>query len=128
MKDGAPNVVRFCGVYANVTRKAQASGAGDEDYYAMALLDYEADHGMTFTLRHCWEVLRKKSLDVGDDGEDAMQELRRRPMDRDKKKGLKKKWPRSSGPSSSMNDEALARLMVSELAMHNKRAIEMKKE
>nr|GEV67671.1 ribonuclease 3-like protein 3 [Tanacetum cinerariifolium] len=41
---------------------------------------------------------------------------------------LNKKGSRSSGSSSSMNDEALARLMVSEMAMHNERAIEMKKE
>nr|GEV57065.1 hypothetical protein [Tanacetum cinerariifolium] len=36
-----------------------ASGAGDEDYFAMSLLDYEVKHGMSFTLRHGWEVLRK---------------------------------------------------------------------
>nr|GEV86302.1 hypothetical protein [Tanacetum cinerariifolium] len=47
-----PNVAQFCGVYANVMRRAQTNGAGDEDYYAMALLDYKAEHGMTFTLRH----------------------------------------------------------------------------
>ncbi|GJS37121.1 hypothetical protein Tco_0535503, partial [Tanacetum coccineum] len=35
---------------------------------------------------------------------------------------------RSLGSSSSMNDEALARLTVFELAMHNERAIGMKKE
>ncbi|GJU59290.1 hypothetical protein Tco_1237056 [Tanacetum coccineum] len=45
-----------------------------------------------------------------------------------KAKGLKKKGAGSSGSSSSMNDEALVRLIVFELAMHNKRAIEMNKE
>ncbi|GJY46293.1 zinc finger BED domain-containing protein RICESLEEPER 2-like protein [Tanacetum coccineum] len=67
------------------------------------------------------------NVDVGDDKEDEVQELRR-PMGRDKAKGLKKKRARSSGSSSSTNDEALARLMFSELAMHNQRAIRMKKE
>ncbi|GKG16349.1 hypothetical protein Tco_0358672, partial [Tanacetum coccineum] len=43
-------------------------------------------------------------------------------------KGSKKKGAGSLGSSSSMNDEALARLMVSELATHNERAIAMKKE
>ncbi|GJS98416.1 B-box zinc finger protein 22 [Tanacetum coccineum] len=66
------------------------------------------------------------NVDVVDD-EEEVQELRR-PMGRDKAKGLKKKGPRSSGSSSSTNDEALVRLMVSELAMHNVRAIKMKKE
>nr|GEW89622.1 hypothetical protein [Tanacetum cinerariifolium]GEZ94749.1 hypothetical protein [Tanacetum cinerariifolium] len=54
-----PNVARFCGVHANVTREVQASGAGEEYYFAMALLDYEAKHGVPLTLHHCWEVLRK---------------------------------------------------------------------
>ncbi|GKB71534.1 ribonuclease H-like domain-containing protein [Tanacetum coccineum] len=39
-------------------RWAHESRAGDEDYYARALLDYEAEHGMSFTLHHCWEVLK----------------------------------------------------------------------
>ncbi|GJV27619.1 retrotransposon protein, putative, ty1-copia subclass [Tanacetum coccineum] len=67
------------------------------------------------------------NVDVGDDKEDEVQELRR-PMGRDKAKGLKKKGARSSRLSSSTNDEVLARLMFSELAMHNQRAIRMKKE
>ncbi|GKC13527.1 hypothetical protein Tco_1010309 [Tanacetum coccineum] len=49
-------------------------------------------------------------------------------MGRDKAKCLKKKAPRSSGSSSTMNDEALARLMVFEMAMYNERAMKMKKE
>ncbi|GKA01442.1 hypothetical protein Tco_0674107 [Tanacetum coccineum] len=40
---------------------------------------------------------------------------------------MKKKGPRALG-SSSTNDKALARLMVSELAMHNEHVIEMQKE
>ncbi|GJX77354.1 hypothetical protein Tco_0324165 [Tanacetum coccineum] len=86
-----PNVARFCEVYANVMRRAHESGAGDEDSYAKGLIDYEAEHGMPFTLRHCWEVLKSGdasinlNVDVGDNEED-------------------------------------------ELAMHNKRAFEMKKE
>nr|GFB61150.1 hypothetical protein [Tanacetum cinerariifolium] len=47
---------------------------------------------------------------------------------RDKAKGsMKNKWHRPSR-SSSTNDEALPRLMVSGMAMHTKRAIEMQKE
>ncbi|GJV91040.1 hypothetical protein Tco_1538853 [Tanacetum coccineum] len=53
-----PNVARFCGVHDNVARMAQESGAGDEDYFNKALLDYEAEFGLPFTLRHCWEVLK----------------------------------------------------------------------
>ncbi|GKA01443.1 hypothetical protein Tco_0674108 [Tanacetum coccineum] len=53
-----PDVVRFCGVYGNVMRMAQDSGAEDEDYYNRALLDYEAETGVPFKLRHCWEILK----------------------------------------------------------------------
>nr|GEV00804.1 hypothetical protein [Tanacetum cinerariifolium] len=121
-----PNVARFCGVYVNVVRRVQASGAGDEDYFAMALLDYEAEHRMSFTLCHCGSSSNTESGDasinlnvhVGNDEEDGVKELRRL-MGRDKAKGLKKKWPRPSGSSLSMNDKALTRLMVSEPAIHN---------
>ncbi|GJR25555.1 hypothetical protein Tco_1101787 [Tanacetum coccineum] len=34
------------------------SGAGDEDYYNMTLLHYEAQTRVPFKLRHCWEVLK----------------------------------------------------------------------
>ncbi|GKC63281.1 zinc finger BED domain-containing protein RICESLEEPER 2-like protein [Tanacetum coccineum] len=33
-------------------------GASDEDYYARALVDYEAEIGTTFKLRHCWKILK----------------------------------------------------------------------
>ncbi|GKB45866.1 hypothetical protein Tco_0896619 [Tanacetum coccineum] len=44
------------------------------------------------------------NVDIHDDEEDEVQELRR-PIGRDKAKGLKKKGPRSSGSSSNTNDE-----------------------
>nr|GEV21013.1 hypothetical protein [Tanacetum cinerariifolium] len=94
-----PNVARFCGVHANVMRRAHVSGARDEDYFAMTLLDYQAEFG----------------------------ELQR-PIGRDKAKGSKKKRVGSLGLSSSMNDEAFARLMVFDLATHNEPTIVMKKE
>ncbi|GJQ94710.1 zinc finger BED domain-containing protein RICESLEEPER 2-like protein [Tanacetum coccineum] len=67
------------------------------------------------------------NVDVGDDEEDEVQEIRR-PIGRDKAQdAMKKKGSRASG-SSSMNDEALARLMVFEMVMQNERAIKMQKE
>nr|GEY01559.1 hypothetical protein [Tanacetum cinerariifolium] len=80
--------------------RAHMSGAGDEDYFVKALLDYEAEYRVSFILHHCWE---------------------------DKAKGLKKKGAGASRLSASTNDEALARLMVSELAMYNERSMAMKK-
>ncbi|GKD79352.1 hypothetical protein Tco_1341973 [Tanacetum coccineum] len=93
-------------------------GAGDEDYYNKALINCEAEHGMQFTFRHCWEY--NLNVDDGDDEEDEVKELQR-PLGKDKAKHLKKIGLRSSGSSSNMNNETLARLMVSELAMHTKR-------
>nr|GFA07952.1 hypothetical protein [Tanacetum cinerariifolium] len=121
-----PNVTRFLGVHANVMRQAQTSGAKDEDYFATTLLDYEAKRGKKYAKRYktsrsssFYTKSRNgsinKNVDAGDDEEDEVQELER-PMGRDKAKGSKKK---GLGSSSSMNNELLARLMVSELAMHN---------
>ncbi|GKD12192.1 hypothetical protein Tco_1196599 [Tanacetum coccineum] len=76
---------RFCGVHDNVARMAQESGAGDEDYFNKALLDYEAKFGLPFTLRHCWETSGSSSfntesgdasinlnVDAGDDDENEV--------------------------------------------------------
>nr|GEW59665.1 hypothetical protein [Tanacetum cinerariifolium] len=91
-------MVRFCGMYDNIMRKLQESRASDEDYYAMALVDYEA------------KTITSLLGDFKWDKDDA-----------------KKKGSRASR-SSSMNDEELVRLMVSEMALQNERAIEMQKE
>ncbi|GKA26963.1 glutathione S-transferase T3-like protein [Tanacetum coccineum] len=51
-------VVRFCGVYNNVMRMAQESGAGDEDYVQKAMIHYQAETRLPFKFRHCWDVLK----------------------------------------------------------------------
>ncbi|GJZ93416.1 zinc finger BED domain-containing protein RICESLEEPER 2-like protein [Tanacetum coccineum] len=141
-------------------RSSNESGASDEDYYARALVDYEAETGTMFKLRHCWEILKGSpkwmqnevpkftaksregskryktfgsssfntesveasinlNANVGDDEEDEVQEIRR-PIGKDNAKDVaKKKGSRASG-SSSMNDEALARLMVTEMENQEK--------
>ncbi|GJR05098.1 hypothetical protein Tco_0528082 [Tanacetum coccineum] len=94
-------------------------GAGDEDYYNRALLDYEAETGVPFKLRHCWEVLK---------GSPKWMKIEvPKCLAKSGEGSMKKKGQRASG-SSSMNDDALARLMVSDMAMHNERVIEMQKE
>jgi hypothetical protein len=52
------SVCRFCGVFNNIKRMNPMSRTGDEDYNNTATLNYEAEYGMKFTLRHCWEELR----------------------------------------------------------------------
>ncbi|GKA60258.1 hypothetical protein Tco_0759665, partial [Tanacetum coccineum] len=64
------------------------------------------------------------NVNVDDDEEDEVQEIRQ-PIGRDKAKGcMKKKGQRASGLSST-NDDALDRLMVSEMEMHNERTIKI---
>ncbi|GKF81543.1 hypothetical protein Tco_0240145 [Tanacetum coccineum] len=107
---------------------AQDNRAGDEYYFNKALLDYEAKFGVPFTLCHCWETSGSSSfntksrdasfnsnVDAGDKDKNEVQEAPR-PIDMDKARGSKKKGARSSGSSMNMIDEALDRLMVSELA------------
>ncbi|GKB38431.1 hypothetical protein Tco_0883373 [Tanacetum coccineum] len=72
-------------------RRAQKSGVGDEDYFNRALIDYQAKTGNTVSGRD----------KVRDDA---------------KKKG---RTLRASG-SLSMNNEALARLMVTEITTPEK--------
>nr|GEU66427.1 hypothetical protein [Tanacetum cinerariifolium] len=115
-----PNVAQFYGVHVNVMRRAHTSGAEDEVYFATTLLDYEFEY-------ESGDASINLNVDAGDDEEDEVEELAQ-PMGRDKAKGSKKKGVGSSGSSSSMNDKALTRLMVSELSMHNKRSMAMEKE
>ncbi|GJZ22472.1 glutathione S-transferase T3-like protein [Tanacetum coccineum] len=135
----------------NVMRMAQESGAGDEDYIQKAMIHYQAECGLPFKFRHCWEVLKDSpkfqeiafpNFDQGSQGsskrhkssgsnsfnaesgdasinlnntvndEDDVQEIRR-PEGRDK---AKNKGSKASG-SSTMNDDALARLIVTEMTV-----------
>nr|GEW34957.1 hypothetical protein [Tanacetum cinerariifolium] len=115
---------------------AQESGASNEDYFERALMDYQAEIKATFKYRHCWEIFKnspkwmKKSekasinlnTNAGDDDEDEVQEIRR-PISRDKARyAAKKKGSRGSraSGSSSINDEVLARLMVTEMISQEK--------
>ncbi|GJZ41248.1 hypothetical protein Tco_0588134 [Tanacetum coccineum] len=53
-----PAVIRFCGVYGNVMRLALESGAEDEYYVQRAMIHYQAETGLPFKFRHCWDLLK----------------------------------------------------------------------
>ncbi|GKC70295.1 RNA-directed DNA polymerase, eukaryota [Tanacetum coccineum] len=159
-KTARPAVTPFCGVYTNVMRMAQESGAGDEDYINRAVIHYQIETGLPFKYRPCWEVLkdsvkwkeiallkfatkseggskRHKSsgsssfntesgdtsinlkTNVGDNNEDEVQEIRR-PGGRDKARAAGKNKGLKASGSSTMNDDALARLMVTEMTAQEK--------
>ncbi|GKA22952.1 glutathione S-transferase T3-like protein [Tanacetum coccineum] len=152
------SVIRFCGIYNNVMRMAQESGAEDEDYVQRAMIHYEIETEIPFKLHH-WDILkdrpkwqeialpkfltwsggskrhkssgsssfntesREQSINlntiVGDTDEDEVQEIR--PEDRDKARAAarKKKGSKSAG-SSNVNEDALAKLMVTERTAQEK--------
>ncbi|GKE26896.1 glutathione S-transferase T3-like protein [Tanacetum coccineum] len=116
-----PTGVRFCGVYGNVMRRGQESGASDEDYFERALMDYQAETGTTFKYRHCWEILKNSpkwmKSEVLSKRYKSSESSSDKAIDAGKKKGSR--VLRASG-SSSMNDEALARLMVTEMTSQEK--------
>ncbi|GJS49916.1 hypothetical protein Tco_0600037 [Tanacetum coccineum] len=152
-KSVRPAVVRFCRVYDNVMCMTQVSGVGDEDYFQREMIHYQAETGLPFKFRHCWDVSKDSSkfqeiafpnfntgservsrrhkssgsssfnTEFGDASinlytnvvdEDEVQEIRR-PGGRDKARAAgKNKGSKSSG-LSTMNDDALARLMVTEM-------------
>ncbi|GKD38399.1 glutathione S-transferase T3-like protein [Tanacetum coccineum] len=121
----------------NVKRMTQESGAGDEDYIQKAMIPYQAECGLPFKFR---QEIAFPNFNQGSQGsskrhkssgsnsfnaksgdaiinlnntvndEYDVQEIRR-PEGRDK---AKNKGSKASG-SSTMNDDALARLMVTEM-------------
>ncbi|GJS57465.1 hypothetical protein Tco_0652249 [Tanacetum coccineum] len=120
-----PSVIRFSGIYSNVMHMAHESRAGEEDYVQRAMIHYEVETGIPFKLQHCWEVLKDRpkwqeiSLPKFSTGSgDEVQEIRR-PEGRDKARAAGRKNKGSKAlRSSTMNDDALARLMVTEMTTH----------
>nr|GEW18550.1 hypothetical protein [Tanacetum cinerariifolium] len=96
------NVARFCGVHANVMRRAQSNHSFRVPYVDQEVLNFLTNQNAA-----------ERSKTSGS---------------RDKAKGLKKKGAGSLGSSLSMNDEALARLMVSELVTQIESTMAIKKE
>ncbi|GKB71071.1 hypothetical protein Tco_0932483 [Tanacetum coccineum] len=130
-KSVRPVVVRFCGVYGNVMHMAQESGVEDEYYVQKAMIHYEHETGVPFRYRSDESSKRHKSsgsssfnTEFGDTSinlnttvadEDEVQEIRR-PSGRDKARAATKNKGSEASGSSTMNDNALARLMVNEMS------------
>nr|GEV46037.1 hypothetical protein [Tanacetum cinerariifolium] len=93
-KVARPAVVRFCGIYSNVMRMAQESGAGDEDYIQKAMIHYQAECSQGSSKRQNSSGSSSFNAESGDasmnlnntiNNEDDVQEIRR-PDGRDKSK------------------------------------------
>ncbi|GJR32710.1 putative reverse transcriptase domain-containing protein [Tanacetum coccineum] len=134
-----PAVVRFCGVYNNIMRMGPESEAGDEDYILKDHPKWQEIAIPTFNTGSEGSSKRHKSTSsssfnkesgeasinlnttVGDNDDDDVQEIRR-PRGRDKAKaaGKKRGSKSSASASSSVNEDALARLMVTEMGAQEK--------
>ncbi|GJR36850.1 hypothetical protein Tco_1212534 [Tanacetum coccineum] len=121
-----PACVRFSGVYS----RGPESGARDAYYFNRALLNYEAETDTNFDffiVGRFEKIFNTESGNasinraVRDEDEEEVHAIPR-PIGRDQaRKG------KTTG-SSSMNDDAFARLMVSEMGLQTERAIELQKE
>ncbi|GJS32711.1 glutathione S-transferase T3-like protein [Tanacetum coccineum] len=122
-------VIRFCEVYNNIMRMGPESGAGDEDYVQMAMIHYQIDTGIPFKLRHCWEVLKDHpkwqeiaipTFNTGSEGSSKRHKSTGSSSDKAKAAGKKRGSKSSASASSSVNEDALARLMVTEMGAQEK--------
>nr|GEW22034.1 glutathione S-transferase T3-like [Tanacetum cinerariifolium] len=109
-------------VLDNVMRMAQESGAGDEDYIQNETIHYQAECGLLFKFLHCWEVLKDSpkfqeiafpNFNQGSQGSSKRRKSSGNSMTIGKGQS-ENKGSKASG-SSTMNDDALARLMVTEM-------------
>ncbi|GKA33667.1 hypothetical protein Tco_0720096 [Tanacetum coccineum] len=115
-------------------RMAQESGAGDEDYVQREIIHYELETRVAFKLRHCWDILKDRpkwqeiallKFSTGSGGskrhKSSGSSLKFNHMGRDKARAAaRKKKGSKSGSASNVNEDALAKLMVTEMTAQEK--------
>nr|GEX87543.1 glutathione S-transferase T3-like [Tanacetum cinerariifolium] len=123
-----PSVIRFSGIYSNVVRMAQESGTRDEDYVQKEMIHYEVETGIPFKLRHYWEVLKDRpkwqeiaflKFSTGSGGSKRHKSsdsssFNTEGRDKARAAGRKNKGSKPTG-SSTLNEDEMARLMVTEM-------------
>ncbi|GKE31912.1 hypothetical protein Tco_1451234 [Tanacetum coccineum] len=115
----------WCEVLAYIESKKNRKeiGAGDEYYVQRALIHYQDETGVPFKFRHCWDVLKDSpkfqeitfpNFNQGSEGSSKRHKKFDDPRAGKKRAAAKNKGSKASG-SSTMNDDALVRLMVNEM-------------
>ncbi|GJZ62157.1 transposon ty3-G gag-pol polyprotein [Tanacetum coccineum] len=89
-----------------VTYDALRGGCRDEDYVQKAMIHYQAETGLPFKFRHCWDVLKDSP---------KFQEIAFPNLNQGSRGSSKRHKSSGSRASSTMNDDALARLVVNEM-------------
>nr|GEW78105.1 hypothetical protein [Tanacetum cinerariifolium] len=114
------------GHQTNVMRMAHGSGAEDKNYVQRATIHYQDETGVPCKFRHCWDVLKDSpkfqeiafsNFNKGSAGSSKRHKSSGNSTIRGRDKArvaAKNKGSKASG-SSTMNDNALARLMVNEM-------------
>ncbi|GJY99922.1 hypothetical protein Tco_0517352 [Tanacetum coccineum] len=125
---GAPDRGSILWVYGNVMHMAQESRAGYEDYVQRAMIHYQDETGVPFKFHHCWDVLKDSSkfqeiafpnFNQGSEGSSKRHKSSgsrdSTTRGRDKARAAAKNKGSKTSGSSTMNDDALSRLMVNEM-------------
>ncbi|GJZ70421.1 hypothetical protein Tco_0633971 [Tanacetum coccineum] len=105
------------------------SGAGDEDYVQRAMIHYEIDTGVAFKLRHCWEILKDRpkwqeialpNFSTGSGGSKRHKSSGSSSGQGQSESCCEEKERVKSGSTSNVNEDALAKLMVTEMIAQEK--------
>ncbi|GKD46870.1 hypothetical protein Tco_1271515 [Tanacetum coccineum] len=95
---------------------AHEGGTRVENYVQWEMIHYQAETGLPFKFRHCWDVLKDSpkwkeivfpNFNTGSEG-DEVWEIRQ-PGGRDKARATGKNKGSKASRSSTMNDDALVR-------------------
>ncbi|GKC81016.1 hypothetical protein Tco_1136733 [Tanacetum coccineum] len=118
----------FCGVYGNVMCMVHEGGTRDENYVQWEMIHYQAETGLPFKFHHCWDVLKDSpkwkeivlpNFNTGSKGGSKRHKSSgleiRKLGGRDKVRATGKYKGSKASRSSTMNDDALVRLMVTEM-------------
>ncbi|GJY60598.1 hypothetical protein Tco_0461255 [Tanacetum coccineum] len=113
-----PVVIRFCGVYdspkwlsSELSKFATEYGEGSKRHKSSGSSSFNTESG---------NASINLNTNVGDNDEDEVQEIRR-PRGRDKARASGKNKGLKASGLSSMNDDALAWLMVTEMTIQEKK-------
>ncbi|GJS19710.1 hypothetical protein Tco_0448342 [Tanacetum coccineum] len=117
----------WCEVLEYIESKPkQESGAGDEDYVQRAMIHYQTKTGIPFKFCHCWDVLKDspKFKEIAflnfNTGSEGGSKRHKSSGSRDKARVDGKNIGSKTSGSSTLNDDALARLMVTEMTAQEK--------
>ncbi|GJR05187.1 hypothetical protein Tco_0528171 [Tanacetum coccineum] len=104
--------------------------SGDGDYVEKAMVHYELETGLPFRLRHCWEILKDRpkwqEVALPNFATESGGSKRHKAFgsSSDKARSARKNKGSKASGSSTLNEDALARLMVIEMTAQENEQLE----